>query len=130
MVETTLNRQDPETINRFLQDRNIPANNWTTHGRWRVIRVGELSIISTLGTRKLTFQGESNARLPLVGEFLIYKRDQECRVRNVTEAEIESARQQIMENERKSWHYECEDWGRSEEEGAINSHLKRRGGWD
>ena len=116
MGDATINRQDSETINHFLQCQNIDINNWELHEHCMVIRARGVSILSTLKTKKLTLQGETKVRAQLVEEYLICKREQECKLRNFTEVEIETERQQISENIRKMWYYESEDWGRSEDE--------------
>ena len=127
MGETTMCKQELATANAFLNHRNIQTCNWIEHRQWKVLKVGRVSIIFAQQAKKLTFQGEAKERIPLVEKFLIYKRERECKQQNLPEAEIESERHQIRENQKKMRYYESEDWERNEDEGIAHSHLKRQG---
>ena len=109
MGETTLRIQEMDDIEIFTQNQIAPTQDWTTHGHWEVIKVDGVSIIYTSREKKITFQGEAKARIPLVEAYLIQKRERECQQRNYTGAEIETEKQHIRENMKKVWYSECED---------------------
>ena len=130
MGENTLQKQELETINLFLQSLSISPQEWGEHKGWMVIRVERTSILYTLGGRKITFQGEEKLRIPPMEPFLIFKRERECEQRQFNPEETEKERQHIRENMRKVRFIECDDWETSDTAGKTKKHLKRMRGRD
>ena len=125
MGENTLTKQNVEALYQFLAASNLPHGDWElTQGR-RAIQSNNANLLYNDITQQLTFQGKTKHRIPTLEQYLLFKREKECRTRGFNTEEIEREEQHITGSTRELWFVECDGWETSDAEGKNHQQLKR-----
>ena len=89
------------------------------------LRYRGVDILYAPNGKKITFLGAAKERRKLIDEYKIFKMAPECAKKGHGGEEIAHRTQQIKDETRKEWFYECEDWETSDAAMTMNPHRKR-----
>ena len=81
MRTITMEKQDRETVELFLQNYGQTKIRWEDNGRRKATKINGATILYAIHEQRLTFQGATKEKLQTIEEYKILKMSTDCKRR-------------------------------------------------